>query len=175
MGWGVWSLAGPSSLGRTSITWTDGGRKQLWLRDIERSQRATATALWQWHNLKMEIESKEVKWKTTESKLWSWTMLQTPLGNNLQSTSLTWSQTLSLPSSLRHSAVLQSLTFPFFPFHSGLQSPQSNPSTSFPKTILTTFFWFLEAPKHIVKGNFRLFPHPSWCAVWQEGCIRMSS
>lgn len=50
-------VAGPCSLGLTSITWTDGGRKQLWLREIQEAREmATTLALWQWHNLKIHVE-----------------------------------------------------------------------------------------------------------------------
>lgn len=62
---------------------------------------------------------------------------------------------------------------PTFLFSSHLEF-QNQSHNFLSKLHWLVFCRYLQAQKCIVQGHSRLFPHPSWCAFWQKGCIRMS-
>lgn len=147
----AWSLAGPYSLGLTSITWTDGRRKQLWLRDIQSSQIASRS-----HNTVVMTQPQDGGWerRKLEEKQWR--------GNPAVLARCThqWAANFCLrpiPSMKQGSQSLPAVPWkrcrssitrlPFLPvsFRFFRSPNQSNSFLS--KTALTRFLWYLQAPK----------------------------
>lgn len=143
MGWGVRSLAGPCSLGLNSITWTDGGRKQLWLRDIQRSQRASYTvAMTQpqdggWEQRKLDGKQWRVSPGAPLCYVYHWaTSFHSSHGAKL---------TISpIPHRKRRTSTAH---LPFLPISFSSSKAQNQSNNFLPKTTLTSFLWYLQAPK----------------------------
>lgn len=142
---GVPSLAGPRSLGLTSDIRADGRRKQLWLRGLWRVQRASCS-----HELEGENSADHITYPAGGSAIISPMWRETCIPHRQQC----WAS-LSPPGSFiqifRASKLFQLLS---------------------PQIYLPLIS---QGTKNTVQENFRPFPHPGWCAVWQEWCIRMSS